>query len=84
MGWLLGASTQYHLRGILRCADSVGYLLGSDPAARVFQRANRKDVGESEQEGREAGRVTAGEAVLFVLFRIVHITPASDKRKGIL
>lgn len=41
----------------------------------IFEMADGKDLGEAGQEGRETGRVTAGEGVLFAPLRIVHITP---------
>lgn len=39
--------------------------------------ADGKDLGEADRAGQELGRVTAGEGVLVVLFRIVLITPTS-------
>lgn len=57
----------------------MGYPARAGTAAGIFELADGKDVGEADQEGREAGRVTDGEGVLFVPLRIVHITPTSGE-----
>ena len=59
----------------------MGYPAGAGPVAGVFERADRKDLGEANQAERETGWVTAWKGVLFVLFRIVHITPTFDEGK---
>lgn len=69
-------------QGVLRCAGGVGCPTGAGTAAGVSQAADGKDLGEAGQAGREAKRVTVGEGVLVVLFRIVHITPTDDGGKG--
>lgn len=61
----------------------MGCPTGAGTAAGVSQAADGKDLGEVGQAGREAKRVTAGESVLVVLFRIVLITPTAGEGRDL-
>lgn len=61
----------------------MGYPAGAGSITGVSYRSDEKDVGEADQAGREAERITASEGVLFVPFRIVLITPTSGGGRGL-